>query len=214
MNAQNPMAAYPGVKIAWWAMQALWYLGLIASVLTALIILAAMTGIANSSFEVPLSATSTAGLIDSDLYTDTGPVTVGIVRYENPVLQGPFGSFDLRIRLLVCLTLATVVMAFLGIIYYLRQFVATVKDARPFDTANSSRLRSIAMIVMITGPIFGVLQFIFSRNVIDLSSFASAGLHPTLDLHLVTVLLGLVILVIAAAFDAGIKMQKEQDLTV
>lgn len=43
---------------------------------------------------------------------------------------------------------------------------------------------------------------------------ALAGLRPALDLYLITVLLGLVILVIAAVCDTGTRLQHEQDFTV
>jgi hypothetical protein len=59
-----------------------------------------------------------------------------------------------------------------------------------------------------------VLRFLAGVAVAQRVDVATISVRPALDLHLIAVVLGLVILVIAYAFEIGVRLQRDQDLTV
>ena len=207
MNHLEKIEIYSPVRFASGVIRILWYLGLLGAVLFVLIAAAALTGIPDVAFEVPLNATA-------EIRSLSQATTLSITGYETPVIRGSFGDFPIATRLLICLILVVGVAAFLGTVYHLRKLIESVSQKRPIDSINPRRLRIIAYIVMVVGPLMGILQYLLSLNLLDKIGSGAAILRPNLDLHLITVILGLLILVIAAVFQAGLLLRKEADLTI
>lgn len=109
---------------------------------------------------------------------------------------------------------------FLWTLHQLRMLLRTVSRGAPFDPANPARIRRIGWIVVAYGPLSGLLGFIESAAwLTNVSSavkraFPDASVGVSLNLNLATVVVGLIILGIAEAFEAGVRLQQEQDLTV
>lgn len=105
-------------------------------------------------------------------------------------------------------------------LYQLRMLVRTVYRGAPFDPANPARIRRIGWLIMVYGPLSGLLSAIEGAAwLTDVSTavrraFPDASVGFSLNLNLATVVVGLIILAIAEAFDAGVRLQREQDLTV
>lgn len=105
-------------------------------------------------------------------------------------------------------------------LHQLRMLVRTVSRGAPFDPANPARIRRIGWIVLAYGPLSGLLGFVESVALLtDVSAavkraFPAASVGVSLNLNLATVVVGLIILAIAEAFEAGVRLQQEQDLTV
>jgi hypothetical protein len=105
-------------------------------------------------------------------------------------------------------------------LHQLRMLVRTVSRGAPFDPANPVRIRRIGWIVLAYGPLSGLLGFVESAALLtDVSAavkqaFPDASVGVGLNLNLATVIVGLIILAIAEAFEAGVRLQQEQDLTV
>jgi len=121
--------------------------------------------------------------------------------YENRALR----AWDTTLRLI------SIVIGSL-IVFQLRQFLRSFRTAHPFIRANAKRLRSIAWLFLI-GSIWQFLaKFILARQVA--SDFPHLDSNLTLRLDPSPVLILMVILVIAEAFNLGVKLKEEQDLTV
>ena len=105
-------------------------------------------------------------------------------------------------------------------LHQLRMLVRTVGRGAPFDPDNPARIRRIGWIVLAYGPLSGLLGFVESVALLtDVSAavkraFPDASVGVSLNLNLATVIIGLIILAIAEAFQAGVRLQQEQDLTV
>jgi len=110
--------------------------------------------------------------------------------------------------------------AILWVVKQLRLLIKSVRNGNPFDSQNPRRIRRIAFAVMASGPILGLLEFLrmigafneVARLVKEVLPGARAGYE--VDLHPETIVVGLIILAIAYAFEAGVRLQNDQNLTV
>jgi len=104
------------------------------------------------------------------------------------------------------------VVVFLWIIHYLRKLVQTVEQNHPFDQANPGRIRRIAYGVFVWMPlrIFSEVMLKGPSGVLKTENFFDLLRSDVLML----VFLGTAILVIAKVFEAGVRLEQDQTLTI
>lgn len=101
--------------------------------------------------------------------------------------------------------------------YLLNQFrliVRSVIKGDPFNDENPRRLKILGCFLTLAGPIEGLIGYTFTKPYAARMIIEGAKVSAYLDLHLRTVFSGLLILALAWVFESGIKMRKEQELTI
>jgi hypothetical protein len=96
----------------------------------------------------------------------------------------------------------------------LRAVFRTLRDGQPFVPANATRIRWIA-IAVIVGEL-ARSAIVFAENYYAMTHFSADGLRfdARLDLNGFAIIHGLIILVIAEVFRAGTRLDQDQSLTV
>jgi hypothetical protein len=96
----------------------------------------------------------------------------------------------------------------------LRAVFRTVRDGQPFVRANATRIRRIGFVVII-GEL-GRAAVVFASNRYAMTNFSAIGLKfdAPPDLHVFTIIHGLIILAIAEVFRAGTQLYEDQSLTI
>jgi hypothetical protein len=127
---------------------------------------------------------------------------------KSPLMKGKGIIYSGSIYLASLLT----VVVFLWIIYYLRKLVQTVEQNHPFDKANPGRIRRIAygVFVWMLLRIFSEIMMKGLSSVLKAENFFDLLLRDVLTL----VFLGTAILVIAKVFEAGVRLEQDQTLTI
>ena len=110
--------------------------------------------------------------------------------------------------------LALVLAAVLFVVGQLRAVIRTLRDGRPFVPANATRIRWIGFAV-IAGELARA-AIIYSTNSYAMTYFSANGLRfdARPDLHVVTIVHGLIILAIAEVFRTGTRLDEDQSLTI
>ena len=98
--------------------------------------------------------------------------------------------------------------------YHVRQFIKLVDLDQPFAPEIPKRLRFIGITLGIWGPFLGISGYL--QGILTLESITNIPQHIRVegDIHPEFIFIGLVLLVIAEIMNVGVKMQKEQSLTV
>ena len=96
----------------------------------------------------------------------------------------------------------------------LRAVFRTVRDGQPFVRANATRIRRIGFVVII-GEL-GRAAVVFASNSYAMTHFSAIGLKfdAPPDLHVFTIIHGLIILAIAEVFRAGTQLYEDHSLTI
>ncbi|NIM48361.1 MAG: DUF2975 domain-containing protein [Gemmatimonadales bacterium] len=100
------------------------------------------------------------------------------------------------------------------VVYLLRSILRTVIADQPFAAANISRLRIIGLILIGTGILFPIVQYLAARMVLNRIDVQGVALSPPLEFGGQAILGGLLILVLATIFRYGTQLEKDQSLTV
>jgi hypothetical protein len=114
--------------------------------------------------------------------------------------------FDLHGTFLVLYLLAVVMV--LVVVLALRSVVKNALDGRPFD------LRLIGIILLIGGCVWPVAQYLLARAVLAAAAVAGVPLAPASRFSTDPLLIGLLLLVLAAVFSHGADLEEEGSLTV
>jgi hypothetical protein len=124
-----------------------------------------------------------------------------------PTRRGAF-FFGNAILLIVWLALALYVLG------QLRAVFRTLRDGQPFVPANTTRIRWIALVVIVSELARSAI--VFFENYYVMTHFAADGLRfdARPDLNGFAIIHGLIILVIAEVFRAGTRLDEEQSLTI
>jgi len=125
-----------------------------------------------------------------------------------------FGSTDVTLLLVHFGLLLVWFGAALAIIYELRQVLRTLVDGEPFVQANAMRIHMIGLVIIfmeVAKVVILTLFSVFVRDNFSVEGF-TLGVAPRPDLGVI--LVGLVVLVIAAVFRQGTELQEEQEFTV
>jgi hypothetical protein len=199
-------------KIMKIVLDVIWYLSWFASLLALVLIIAVIAGLPMNALQVqaPVQMTFEDSAHAASIPMAERPVIMNVVGYAT-VLVSPEA---LKTQKLIILVLLPIVMGMIYGVYQLRCFFKNVKDGRPFDPDNPKRIRKIAYLIMAWGPVKGISLYLQALNVLKGLSFTEGSTAPNIDIHLEFIFLGLVILVIAQIMDIGVKLQREQELTI
>ena len=120
-----------------------------------------------------------------------------------------------RTYLLVGLATAALLAVFAAIVLRkLRAVFRTLKEGEPFVPANVGRIRFVGVAVLITELARAMWVFwnsVYLRWHLDLEGIR---LRSEFDLHGLTILGGLLVLVIAEVFRVGVQIKEDQELTI
>jgi hypothetical protein len=120
-----------------------------------------------------------------------------------------------RTYLLVGLATVALLAAFAAVaLRKLRAVFRTLKEGDPFVAANVARIRFVGFAVLIGELARAMWVFwnsVYLRLHLDMEGIR---LRSEFDLHGLTILAGLLLLVIAEVFRVGVQMKEEQELTV
>ncbi len=202
-------------------LNAAWGLVLLALVLTPLLIV--LAPVVEGPVEVSAGwvGVGTRMTIPVSFSVDplTHRVTAPALGVTDAQLQGVRGLLQFPSRrstfFVANVILVTLMFALsLWVIGTLRAVFRTLRDGRPFVSANATRIRSIAWLV-----ILGELArsaFVFFENYYVMTHFSADGLRfdARPDFNFFAIINGLIILVIAEVFRAGTRLDEEQSLTV
>jgi len=101
---------------------------------------------------------------------------------------------------------------FLWIIYHLRKLLKTVEQGNPFEKRNPVWIRHIAHGFFFWIP-FQVIETIMSKG-ISYTFKTDYWVGVLFFKIMLPLFIGMVILVIARVFEAGVRMQQDQSLTI
>jgi len=107
---------------------------------------------------------------------------------------------------------------FLLIVFHLRLLMASVIEGKPFSQKNPMMIRKIAYAVLAWAVADGLFNYLKGVLIVRTAYYPGVGLDLISELifkiFLEFIFLGLGILVIAHTFDMGVRLQKDQDLTI
>jgi hypothetical protein len=147
------------------------------------------------------------------------PVAAPSLGVQNAQIQKARGSLRFPVQR-GAFFMANVIFLFimfglaLFVVIQLRAVFRTLKEGRPFVSANATRLRWIA-----GGVIAGELiraAIVFFENYYAMTHFSAPGLRfdIRLDVNLFGIVLGLIIMVISEVFRAGTQLDEDRAMTI
>jgi hypothetical protein len=102
----------------------------------------------------------------------------------------------------------------LWILYHLRELLRALTRVGPFAPENPGRIRRIGWALVAAGPVFGLFMFLYGTIYVHFLDIPGAQIEVPIDVHPFVILTGLIVLVISQVFEMGVRLQREQDLTV
>ena len=187
-----------------------WYATIVLAVLVAIDVLGGVVG-------------ASAGRLDLEVWFQLDPGTYLVASEAYGVEQAfitdavgklVFGSTDVSLLLVYFGLLIVWFGTALAIIYELRQVFRTLVAGEPFIRANAARIHFIGLAIIlmeIAKVVILTLFSVFVRDNFSVEGF-TLGIAPRPDLGVI--LVGLVVLVIAAVFRQGTELREESELTV
>ncbi|MDZ7683635.1 MAG: DUF2975 domain-containing protein [Fodinibius sp.] len=135
------------------------------------------------------------------------------VRFVAPAISLQKEEYISMARSNVLFFILTLIYVFV-FFWFLRKFIASLRTPAFFTRQNALYLYTTATLVLIArflsgGGLPGYAQ-IFSEYQFTGASKIETGL----DISIVLFFFGLILLVVGWCFDQGVKLQKEQDLTI
>jgi hypothetical protein len=195
---------------------AVWYLIILGIIVTMGFWMAAMLGWISAQgeilFPLPIKVEYKESAFIASSPAEENLPPVKIKGHTDVVIAEAFSKGKVSF-LAICVMLPFLFIALL-IARQLRLFLRSVKEGRPFERENPKRIRLIGYLVILFGIICTIWGFVMSFNYIHKISLPGTSLKVNPDFNLSYILLGLLILLIAQIFDAGVKLQEEHDLTI
>jgi hypothetical protein len=135
-----------------------------------------------------------------------------------PVLEAVEANLHFRVRegwfqLLGVLWLLPLLSAVLIGLALLRSFLADVRAAHVFTAANARRLSWLGWLLVVAGIAWPVLDFGYTSILLRHARLAGVPME-TGTIHMGPALMGVLVLVLAAAWRYGVELQRDRDLTV
>lgn len=168
------------------------------------------TDLSNTEMSIPVSFSVESGALR--LATPAPGVASADISDARGTLRfpPPSGMFLTTTALLASVGLAIV----LWVLVQLRAVFLTLRDGRPFVTANAMRIRWIGCAVILWEVVQSLV--LFGGNAYAKSHFAADALRfdawPRIDVF--AIIYGLIILVIAEVFRTGTRLDEDQSLTI
>ena len=200
------------VKIVKFIIDAVWYLAWFAAAVSALLIIALSFGLKPNALQVsvPVSISYIAENDRSQVPMDERPLIVELTGNAKVLVTAE----DKTHRIYIATILPLFVAGLLWGTYQLRCFFMTVKNGEPFHKENPNRLRNLAYLMIASGPAHDISLYIQGWLLYDKFKMLNKNIDLHSDISGELIIAGLVLFVIAQIFDIGVKLQKEQELTV
>ncbi|MBU8933280.1 MAG: DUF2975 domain-containing protein [candidate division Zixibacteria bacterium] len=199
------------LKVAWFFVNVVYWLGWVAAALLAVMVIAMWA-------------------MDFNVRYATLPVDVSLVEGSTGEILEPIhdrgslpvaGFSNVRVRtekmpgLQYMMLMPIILLAgFQWIVLMLRKFLQNVRDKSPFVPENSLLLNRIGWLVVVGGPVYGMFNHIYAKVYINLLDIPGSSIEPMQNAGGITILAGLIIVVIAQVYDAAVKMKADADLTI
>jgi hypothetical protein len=202
------------VEVASLLLAFIWYLGLMAAVALTVYELALNRGGPEVGYPVRFKIEE-AGVLP---YSDEQVFTVEIARAEGELRIKEAVPRGLKLYSLGVMLLGMGLS--LGIVYFLRQIVATLKTGGPFTGENARRLRWVAVLIIGMGVAERLFTWSYYRLLVSKVELAGIQAHMVKLSDLTFgkpwdyLTAGILVLLLAEVFRLGVEMQDEQRLTV
>lgn len=200
------------VKILKFFIDAVWYLSWFAAALTAIIVTSMSFGFKPEALQVTVPVA--IRYIDEDARAE-------IPMEERPVIVELTGNAKVLVdpnnkvhRIFVVTVLPLFIAGLLWGVHQLRCFFKTVKEGQPFHPENPGRLRNLAILLIAFGPAYDITIYLQGWLLSDEYKFFAENTELYNGIGGQSIIAGLILFVIAQIFDIGVKLQKEQDLTI
>jgi hypothetical protein len=199
------------VKAAVVAVEILFWLGMLTVVLSvALVITVNITSFSVKYIRAPLSVCYAEGggesLPGQDVVSG-GPLITG---FSGLTLKNG-GQGRQKIFVIMPLLLS---MLFMGIVMILRKIIRSIRGGTPFTRGNAARIRAMGWLVMISGPFWGILEYIYGRMLLPTVRIDGAVVETDPDIRIFYVFVGLLIVAIGHVFQYGVSLREDSELTV
>lgn len=128
-------------------------------------------------------------------------------------------SFNKGVRFLILVVL-TIVMSFsVYFIHLLLQFVKSALGANFFSLENVTRVRLMGFVLVGLGGVHLLtklwINYIASKYFeLDTLAYKTAKVNFSPDVFSNTIFIGLIVLIVAQAFDHGLKLREDKELTI
>lgn len=96
----------------------------------------------------------------------------------------------------------------------LRRILADVVAGDPFAAANAQRMRIMGIILVAAGALGPVVEHLVARSLLRRVPIQGVELTAPFDLRVDMILIGLLLLVLAAVFGYGSELERERSLTI
>lgn len=189
-----------------------WYLGWLASVLVLIITIAIIFGFNPEALQVqiPLEAEFLPESERAYVPMQDRPMIVEFTGYAK-ILVDPE---DRWLKSLIVVTLSVMTGLMLWGLFQIRKFFNTVKKGEPFHKDNPGRIRWIGYLLLIGEPVAYIFMQIQAKILYFRLDEPTLRINDDLPFRGMMIIIGLIIIVIAQIFDIGVKMKREQDLTI
>lgn len=153
---------------------------------------------------VPLSSPDTGRAFDAQLELEPGAHTLR------------FRTSRTGLALLVMAPMLPLLLVGLMVVHQLRAFLRDVLNGDVFTPANAGRLSRLAWLTIGLGLAAPVIEYASSSMILRTIRLSGAVLSPasSSDTWAAPVAVGLILLVLAAAWRYGAELQQERDLMV
>ena len=105
-------------------------------------------------------------------------------------------------------------MLLLGIVMMLRKIIRSIRSGTPFTRENASRIKALGWLIMVSGPFYGILEYVYARMLLSSIRIEGAIIKADPDIRIFYVFVGLIIVVIGHVFLYGVSLREDSELTV
>lgn len=102
----------------------------------------------------------------------------------------------------------------LYVLLLLRRMLSSVLAGDPFAAANATRMRIMGVILVAAGALGPVAEHLATGTMLRMVPVRDVALTAPFDLRLDVILVGLLLLVLAAVFGYGSELERERSLTI
>ncbi|MBN1163770.1 MAG: DUF2975 domain-containing protein [Candidatus Krumholzibacteriota bacterium] len=96
----------------------------------------------------------------------------------------------------------------------LRAILRSVGRGTPFTSRNASRLKLLGLLVMASGPVYGLMEYVYGSLLRGRLDVPGAVVEVSTDGHVIYVGVGLIILVLGQVFKYGVGLREDSELTI
>jgi len=209
-NSVETIGSAPATRVAWFAVQVLWFLGWFALVLVLVLGVVVTTTELNVKYmRLPVEVSyegSEFGVLEGQELA-----ALPVVGFRELLVDARYTA---RVQKYLLLMPGFLILFYVWIVWQLRRVFRTVRSGRPFSPENPRRIRSIGWAVLVSGPLYGLMSFAYGKAFIPLLEIPDATVSADMSAFPVTIFFGLIILVLAHVFELGARLKEDQDLTV